>query len=117
RIKNADRKDVNKSPLASYIGQFNTNLFRCPADKDVLRRESASLSQFFYPFSYSANSVFDSVNLVNRGIVSLYAGDPQFEDLHFKSAMIRMPAQKAMIVEEHAYGGQPDDGRWTPTGA
>ena len=123
RIANADRKDVNKSPLAPYLGRFDTNLFRCPGDRDVLKRESASLSQFFYPFSYAANSVFDSANLVNHGIVSLYAGDPQFENLHFKAATIRMPAQKLMLVEEYAYtpggtlvGELPDDGRWTPTG-
>jgi prepilin-type N-terminal cleavage/methylation domain-containing protein len=123
RIRNPDRKDVNKSPLAPYIGRFDTNLFRCPGDRDVLKRESASLGLFFYPFSYAANSYFDSASLDNRGVVSLYAGDPQFESLHFRAQMIRMPAQKLMLVEEHAYspGGvlvsdSPDDGRWTPTG-
>ena len=122
RISNPDRRDVNKSPLASYVGRFNTNLFRCPGDKDVLKRETAGNLQP-YLFSYTANSVFDSANLINRGIVSLYAGDAQFENLHFKLAMVRMPAQKLMLVEEHAYspggvltGEQPDDGRWTPSG-
>jgi len=123
RISNPDRKNIFKSPLAPYIGRFDTNLFRCPSDRDVLNRKSLP-GQFLYAFSYAANSVFDAANLVNRGIVSLYAGDPQYENLHFKSVSIRMPAQKIMLVEEHAYiaggslpGPVPDDGRWTPTGA
>jgi prepilin-type N-terminal cleavage/methylation domain-containing protein/prepilin-type processing-associated H-X9-DG protein len=119
---NSDRRDVNKSPLAPYLGNFNTNLFRCPADKDVLKRKALP-GQLIYPFSYTANSVFDAAALDNRGVVSLYAGDRQFEDLHFRSVMISRPSQKIMLVEEHAFlpggtlvGEAPDDGRWTPTG-
>ena len=119
---NSDRKNIHKSPLSAYIGNFNTNLFRCPADKDALRREALA-GQLVYLFSYTANSYFDSAGMNNRGIVSLYAGDPQFENLHFKLSSIRRPSDKLMNIEEHVYnpggalvGELPDDGRWTPTG-
>jgi prepilin-type N-terminal cleavage/methylation domain-containing protein/prepilin-type processing-associated H-X9-DG protein len=122
RITNPNRKDVNKSPLAAHIGNFNTNLFRCPSDKDVLKRIPL-LGQLTYQFSYTANSMMEVIGMggVNHGICSLYAGDPQFETLHFKISMLKNPGTKLMIVEEHAYspggalvGELPDDGRWTP---
>jgi prepilin-type N-terminal cleavage/methylation domain-containing protein/prepilin-type processing-associated H-X9-DG protein len=119
-----DRKDINKSPLAAYIGRFDTNLFRCPADKDVLKRQ-ALRNALVYPFSYSANSVFDSGNNVNRGMVSLYPGIAAYENMDFKASKISKPTEKLMIVEEYAYepgaaggvlvGQAPDDGRWTRT--
>lgn len=117
-----DRTDINKSPLAPYLGRFDTNLFRCPGDKDVLKRQPLR-NQLVYPFSYSANSVLDnsaSHDGDNRGMVSLYSGDVTTPNQHFKTAMIKNPAQKLFMVEEHAYEPSaslpyqaPDDGRWT----
>ena len=119
-----DRADINKSPLAAYIGRFDTNLFRCPADKDVLKRQ-ALRNALVYPFSYSANSVFDSKNNENHGMVSLYPGIIGYENLDFKASRIRNPSNKLLLVEEYAYepgaaggvlvGQAPDDGRWTHT--
>jgi len=121
----SDRKFPNKAPLVNYIGRFDANLFRCPADKDVLKRikENGKAGQLLYTFSYAANSYFDAASYENHGMTSIYPGDPQYENFHFKAPRIRNPAAKLMMVEEHVYspggdliGESPDDGRWTPTG-
>jgi prepilin-type N-terminal cleavage/methylation domain-containing protein/prepilin-type processing-associated H-X9-DG protein len=122
RITDPRRQDVNRAPMNSYVGNFNTNLYLCPADKDVDKRV-ASGAAFPYRFSYTMNScTYDSGN-INHGVASLYAYayGGGFEDKEFKSSSIRNPADKIMLVEEHHLiaAGQPtmpDDGRWTPTG-
>ena len=109
-----ERRDVANSAISRYVGGFNTNLFRCPADREAPKRVS-SAGNLAYLFSYAANSLY--LNGENRGVTSLYAGDPGFADnMHFKTTMVRNPAAKLMLVEEHPYRDQPDDGRWTPTG-
>ncbi len=120
RIINPARRDPNRAPLTAYLGGFNTNLFRCPSDKDVLKRQPVA-GHLAYLFSYTANSLYlDAIN-ENRGITSLYTGDDGWNErsvLHFKSTQVRSPAIKLMLVEEHANpaAALPDDGRWTPTG-
>jgi prepilin-type N-terminal cleavage/methylation domain-containing protein/prepilin-type processing-associated H-X9-DG protein len=111
---NPARRDVANSAISQYVGRFDTNLFRCPSDREAPKRQS-SAGDLAYLFSYAANSLY--VNGENRGVTSLYPGDLGFTDnLHFKSTMTRNPAMKLMMVEEHSYRDQPDDGRWTPTG-
>lgn len=105
------------SAIAKYIGNFNTNLFRCPADKDVLDRERAfarNPNQNTFLYSYSAPSIF--VNSGNRGITSIYA--PGQPPRHYKSSSIKNPSQKFMVVEENgdSTDGKAviDDGRFVP---
>jgi prepilin-type N-terminal cleavage/methylation domain-containing protein/prepilin-type processing-associated H-X9-DG protein len=115
RIVSANRKDIYKAPLTPYLGRFTTNLYLCPGDKDAEKRKTTSLQP--YMFSYTVNSYYVN-NSENHGVCSLFAGDASWNDYPFKSAMIRNPASKIMLVEEHSYnvGGviTPDDGRWTP---
>ncbi len=118
RIQNPARRDVNNSPLGSYLGRFNTNLFRCPSDKDYLKRVTTAGRSIYY-FSYTANSYYVESGNENHGITSLYSGDDDWGEravLHFRSSSVRNPSVKLMLVEEHAFGVMPDDGRWTPTG-
>ncbi len=105
------------SAIGPYIGQFTTNLFRCPSDKDVLERYAAyqktPKAGNPYLYSYSLPSLVTSVN---RGISSIYAtGQPP---LHFKADLIKNPVKKLMIVEENSDANQDtsviDDGRWVP---
>lgn len=111
---NSPRTDIQKSAIVPYVARFNTNLFRCPSDKDAAKRQATG-AVLIYPFSYTANSSY--INGENRGITSLYPGDPGFgADLHFKTAMVKNPTDKLMMVEEHAFKNLPEDGRWTPTG-
>ena len=111
------RRDPSQSPLQVYMGRFNTNLFRCPSDKDVLKRQAIP-GLVVYPFSYTANShlVQDASSEQNRGMMSLYTGESEFNqrDMHFRSAMIKTPTKKLLLVEEHAFRDMPNDGRWTP---
>jgi type II secretory pathway pseudopilin PulG len=106
------------SAIGPYIGRFSTNLFRCPADKDVLDREKQwqrnPTGPNPYLYSYSLTSVFTDRN---RGVGSVYQRNQP--PLHFKSANIKNPALKIMLVEENgdpAYGDVIDDGRWVPPG-
>jgi prepilin-type N-terminal cleavage/methylation domain-containing protein len=106
------------SAIGPYIGNFTTNLFRCPADMDV--RERAKLYQRnprgenYYLYSYSVPSVISGNK--NNGITSVYAkGQPP---LHFRSSQILNPTRKPMLVEENGdatYGAVVDDGRFVPS--
>ena len=108
------RSQFNNSPLAPYVGRMQTNLFRCPADRDVLARERNPTSSLPYLFSYSANSYYPG-KAENRGILSLIGGSIFFTDDQFKSSSVIQPSQKIMLVDELATAALPDDGRWTPT--
>jgi len=122
RISNPVRRDVQNSAISKHIGGFNPNLLRCPSDKDVLRRMANPLpGQIPYLYSYTLNSYYiapagttTSLN-DNHGPASLFAGDPSVDNLPFRSAAIRNPSDKIMLVEEYADFVTPDDGRWTPT--
>jgi prepilin-type N-terminal cleavage/methylation domain-containing protein/prepilin-type processing-associated H-X9-DG protein len=119
RINVPSRRDPARSPMATYMGGFITNLFRCPSDKDAAKRQSVA-GLIPYTFSYTVNSLFE--NNQNRGVASLYSGDSGWGELsvlHFKSSAITSPSKKLMMVEEHPIPTRflPDDARWTPTGA
>jgi prepilin-type N-terminal cleavage/methylation domain-containing protein len=111
--------NVQNSAIARYIGNFTTNLFRCPADRDAPEREMkwrrAPSGANPYLYSYT---LLSHVTGENRGMASLYGtGVPP---LHFKTAAIRNPTRKLMIVEEnsdsanYSDGDTVDDGRFTP---
>src|ERR1051326_1170970 len=117
RTAGADRQDINNSPISKYMGKtFITNVFRCPADKDCIKRlQQAALGQQVYPFSYSANSCYPG-KVANHGILSLFAGVPLLPPEPFKSTGIKSPATKIMLVDELSTAptaNHPDDGRWT----
>jgi prepilin-type N-terminal cleavage/methylation domain-containing protein len=112
-----DRTDINKSPIARYMGSFIPDLFRCPSDKDVIARMADPDK---YHYSYSANSHYvpsGRTNAVedNHGVLSLFTRNPDDDQFPFKSHRITDTANKIMIVEELAHLQMPDDGRWTPT--
>jgi len=126
---NSPRANPADGAIAPFIGKFVTNLFRCPSDKDIKKRDVPSTDLVGnYLYSYSVNSWYeggssfepgrDGMGGINHGITSLYPGDPGFgPDVHFKSTTVRNPSAKLMLVEEHHFRGLPDDGRWTPTTA
>jgi prepilin-type N-terminal cleavage/methylation domain-containing protein len=114
------------SAIGPYLSSFNTKLFRCPTDRDVLDREAAfrrdPTSGNPYLYSYALTSLANPTR--NRGIGSVYARDQA--PLHFYSHRVINPDQKLMLVEDngdplHAelLTGDPnrviDDGRWVPT--
>lgn len=115
-------RDIQLSAIAPYLGRFDTNMFRCPGDKDVLVRERqyvVTANPPLYLFSYSLNSLgANSSGTASLGISSLYgAGAPA---LHYRAASIKNPVMKIMLVEENgdpAAGAVIDDGRWVPSGS
>lgn len=111
--------NVQNSAIARYIGNFTTNLFRCPADRDAPQREAAwrraPSGTNPYLYSYSLTSYVGSDGQ-NHGISSLYgAGVPP---LHFKNASVKNPTQKIMLLDENSdsyhHDSTIDDGRWVP---
>ena len=67
------------SAVGPYIGNFTTNIFRCPSDTDVLKRErdffSKPASGNPYLYSYSMLSFLE--NGMNKGVGSVLApGQP-----------------------------------------
>jgi prepilin-type N-terminal cleavage/methylation domain-containing protein/prepilin-type processing-associated H-X9-DG protein len=112
------------SAIARYISGFNTNIFRCPSDRHVLRREREWYAQpgSDNPYLYSYSMVSYLEGAQNRGVGSLYA--PGQPPLHFKANFIKTPSSKLVIVDENTDpaaaaivgGGIPNDGRWVPPG-
>jgi prepilin-type N-terminal cleavage/methylation domain-containing protein len=112
------------SAVAKYIGSFTTNLFRCPADRDVLDRalqwSRSPGSDNPYLYSYSMTSFIDGNR--NHGVGSLYQRGQPPE--HFKYSAVVNPSSKMLLVDENGdetitelgYGGIVDDGRWVPPG-
>lgn len=124
RTDTPDREFYNNprnSAIGPYIGNFTTNLFRCPSDKDVIERQQAYVknprSGNLYLYSYALVSLFDGAKNRSGGIASLYGlGAPP---LHFKSSEIKEPTKKLMLVEDNGdpdHGPVIDDGRWAPPG-
>lgn len=122
RLSGTIFRDPQKSAIGPYIGNFNTNLFRCPSDQEVRKREQLYLkspnSVNYYLYSYTLVShVPDN----NHGMASLYDPAGAAPPLHFKSTSIKNPSRKILLVDENAVNGNgtlsvnPDDGRWVPT--
>jgi prepilin-type N-terminal cleavage/methylation domain-containing protein/prepilin-type processing-associated H-X9-DG protein len=116
----AEREFFNNprnSAIGPYIGSFTTNLFRCPADRDVVKRAQdyarSPSSGNPYLYSYSLTSYVEGTQ--NRGISSIYArGLPP---LHFRVTAIRNASRKPMFAEENGEvlrGPVIDDGRFVP---
>ena len=114
--------NVENSAIAPYIGNFSTNLFRCPADRDAIEREMKWRRNPSgwnpYLFSYSFTSVVKGGK--NHGMASLFDPTKQAPALPFKTTWIKSPSQKIMLVEENGdpkhYRSVIDDGRFVPPG-
>lgn len=111
---------LNKSPIVADLGTVDTNIFRCPLDRDNTYRKQVGAP--YYNFSYTMNSW----NLVNNknvhGMASVINGSTPYL---FKSANVRRPSNTIMLAEEVAslspfdnkdptYQSVVDDGRWEP---
>jgi prepilin-type N-terminal cleavage/methylation domain-containing protein len=84
---------VSKSPIGSYIGGVNSNLFRCPLDKYDTERLQQNTP---YLYSYTLTS-YSPENGTSVGIASIHGTSPF---IPFKSTNIRNPSGKIEFGEE-----------------
>jgi len=111
---------ITKSPIAVPLGSANSNLFRCPVDRDDRDRVAIADGNGPYLYSYTLTS-YDLVGSVNRGMASINNG----AFYAFKSTAIINPTRKIMLAEEQSTlrgpeasdpnGAVVNDGRWVGT--
>ncbi len=120
---------IQKSPIVTGLGVINSNLFRCPLDRDDTRRiaEDGAIGTDPGPYLYSYTMTsFDLAGNSNPGISSIFTGGASHL---FKLTSVKGPTHKIMLAEEQvshsasesydpANTGLPiiNDGRFTATG-
>jgi prepilin-type N-terminal cleavage/methylation domain-containing protein/prepilin-type processing-associated H-X9-DG protein len=91
---------VTQSPIVVGTGVANSNLFRCPLDKDDSERVAENTDgQGPYLYSYTLTSI-DS-GTVNHGM-TLTKNRTSGQVLAFKMAQVKNPTGKIVIMEEQA---------------
>jgi prepilin-type N-terminal cleavage/methylation domain-containing protein len=116
RVSDPFFENPQNSAIGSYIVRFNTNLFRCPADKWVIAREKKWLASggtdnpYLYSYTVPSNVPSDTVN---HGITSIFVPGV---NLPFKATAIRDASRKLLILEENQDPALAvaDDGRYVP---
>ena len=115
---------VTKSPIVAGTAVANSNLFRCPLDRDDSERIlEATDGQGPYLYSYTITSI-DSGG-VNHGMTTVI--DPTTKAARrFKLASVKNPAMKIVVMEEQATkkpgeaydptANVLNDGRYAPPG-
>ncbi|MBE7500730.1 MAG: DUF1559 domain-containing protein [Verrucomicrobiales bacterium] len=111
-------RDPRGGAIARHLAAYDLRWFRCPADRDALRREKAwkaepGIEQ--YTFSYTLNAHSE------QGMATFISKDRAII-LRNRHSAVRHPAAKIMLAEEK--GGPEDgpgsaaidDGRWVPPG-
>ena len=89
---------VTKSPIVTGTAVANSNLFRCPLDKDDTERNAENTDgQGPYIYSYSMTSIGSIGN--NHGITTIIDGPSH---TYFKLGQTVLPAGKIMVMEEQA---------------
>src|SRR5687767_2178132 len=91
---NAAYPPITKSPIVAHLGSAQSNLFRCPRDRDNSERRLQTDGNGPYNYSYSLVSR-DLVGNVNPGIASIYRTDGS--RFPFKASSIKTPVKKLMV--------------------
>ena len=118
--RNTPPYTLNKSPIVANLGTVDTNIFRCPLDKDDTYRRQTGAP--YYNFSYSMNSSDLTGGRNVHGMASIISGNTSYL---FKLSNVRRPTDKIMLAEEVAslspsdnkdrtYQAVIDDGQWVP---
>jgi prepilin-type N-terminal cleavage/methylation domain-containing protein/prepilin-type processing-associated H-X9-DG protein len=105
-------RNVAKSSIARFVGNFNPSLFTCPSDTRASSLQAQStLNDDVYRFSYSLTSYdLNGTNGINPGMSTIIT---QFREVYpFKSTQIINPTAKIMLVEEN--DKDINDSRWVP---
>jgi prepilin-type processing-associated H-X9-DG protein len=91
---------VTQSPIVAGTAVANSNLFRCPLDRDDTERiAEASDGQGPYLYSYTLTSIDSgSVNHGMTTVIDKASGTAR----RFKLASVKNPAMKIVVMEEQA---------------
>jgi prepilin-type N-terminal cleavage/methylation domain-containing protein/prepilin-type processing-associated H-X9-DG protein len=119
---------VKNSIIAAQLGSVNSNMFRCPLDRDDSERKLASAADGPYNYSYTLNSRNDGAG-GSIGMASIFSGPISNPKASlFKLSSVRTPSHKVMLAEEQSshkpgesidVGGSSliiNDGRWVSPG-
>ncbi|HZV36999.1 MAG TPA: hypothetical protein VFB72_20650, partial [Verrucomicrobiae bacterium] len=99
--------------ILPFVGNFNSTLFTCPADRDALQLQTQGFIQRDpYRYSFSLTSYDLSNNVFNPGMSTIITRDRQV--FPFRSADIKSASEKIMLVEESRQ--TINDSRWVPVG-
>lgn len=104
-------RGVEHSSLLPYVGKFNAALFTCPSDKAAQSLQQQGLlpgEPYRYSFSLTSYDLTDAN--VNLGMSTIIT--KQRKVYPFKTADIRNPSTKIMLVEEDR--STINDSRWVP---
>ncbi len=106
-------QNPQNSAIGKYIGKFTTNLFRCPGDLFVVKREkdwARTKSGNPYLYSYTV----PNINEGKDGITSVFDGGTKN---YFKASSIKRAERKLFVVEENNDPNLAvaDDGRYIPS--
>jgi prepilin-type processing-associated H-X9-DG protein/prepilin-type N-terminal cleavage/methylation domain-containing protein len=106
-------RGVEHSAIAPHISKFNPRVFTCPDDRRAqLLQVQGEVPGDPYRYSYSLTS-YDLSNNVNPGMSTIIT--PNRQVYPFKSASIKNPNAKIMLVEES--DKTINDSRWVPNEA
>lgn len=119
-VSNAEpaMRDPRGGAIAQHLGGYDPRWFRCPIDRDAVRREKAWKAHpqtEQYTFSYTLNAHSE------HGMATFISKDRSVI-LRNRHSAVRNPAHKTMLAEEKggpedgAGSAAIDDGRWVPPG-
>jgi prepilin-type N-terminal cleavage/methylation domain-containing protein/prepilin-type processing-associated H-X9-DG protein len=88
---------LDKSPITAGLGRINTNMFRCPMDRDNSDRIADGAP--YYNFTYTVVS-FGLNGALNPGVTSIIELSGAMHP--FKITSVKGPSHKIMVTEEKA---------------
>jgi prepilin-type N-terminal cleavage/methylation domain-containing protein/prepilin-type processing-associated H-X9-DG protein len=86
---------LDKSPITAGLGRINTNMFRCPMDRDNSDRIADGAP--YYNFTYTVVS-FGLNGALNPGVTSIIELSGAMHP--FKITSVKGPSHKIMVTEE-----------------
>jgi prepilin-type N-terminal cleavage/methylation domain-containing protein/prepilin-type processing-associated H-X9-DG protein len=106
--RNTPPYTLDKSPITAGLGRINTNMFRCPLDRDDSDRIASGAP--IYPYTYTIVS-YELSGASNPGLTTIVESSGAAHT--FKITSVKGPSHKIMVAEEKATH-KPNDAWETP---
>jgi len=105
RPASAGYPTLPKSPIVALIGSFDTNIFRCPMDKDMSERIAMfPADPYLFSYTFNCNKISGTSN---PGMALQWDGSGR--PVPFKLNAVRRPSDKIMLAEEPGTTKFPND--------